>query len=93
MRGRSLSLKYVANPRRSSYRAAVIVSKKVHKSAVVRNRIRRRVYEVIRTNVDSAQAFDFAFLLYDETFATMPAEQLQQSIIGLLTKAGLAAAA
>lgn len=30
------------------WRAAVIVSKKVHKSAVVRNRIRRRVYEALR---------------------------------------------
>ncbi len=30
------------------FHTAVVVSKKVHKSAVVRNRIRRRIYEVIR---------------------------------------------
>ena len=33
-------------------RVAVVVSKKVMKSAVGRNRIRRRIYEVIRNNFD-----------------------------------------
>ncbi len=85
-----MSLKYVANTKRTSYRAAVVVSKKVHKSAVVRNRIRRRVYEIIRTHVGPTAPVDFAFMIYDESVATMPAEQLRQLIVGLLLKAKLA---
>lgn len=89
MRGRGLSLKYVANSKRTSYRAAVVVSKKVHKSAVVRNRIRRRVYEIIRTSTNPATPVDFAFMIYDEAVATMPAEQTQGLIMELLVKAKL----
>lgn len=41
-------VKYVDNARRKDSRFAIVVSKKVHKSAVGRNRIRRRFYEAIR---------------------------------------------
>jgi ribonuclease P protein component len=44
-RGPLFSLKSIANPRRENYRLAVVVSRKVHKSAVARNRMRRRLYE------------------------------------------------
>ncbi len=36
----------------SSYRLAVVVSKKIANKAVVRNRIRRRTYEIIRTQLN-----------------------------------------
>ena len=48
VRGPLCSTKYVFNSRRSKYRLAVVVNKKVNKSAVVRNKIRRQVYEVVR---------------------------------------------
>ncbi|HUY53266.1 MAG TPA: ribonuclease P protein component [Candidatus Dormibacteraeota bacterium] len=48
VRGPLCSTKYVLNPRRDKYRLAVVVNKKVNKSAVVRNRIRRQIYEVVR---------------------------------------------
>jgi len=38
------------NDRRKNYRAAIVVGRKVNKSAVARNRIRRRLYEAIRLN-------------------------------------------
>ena len=41
-------VKSIANPHRKCSRYSVVVSKKVHKSAVGRNRIRRRVYEILR---------------------------------------------
>ena len=91
VRGRGLSLKYVANTKRTNYRAAVVVSKKVHKSAVVRNRIRRRIYEVIRLRVEPTLAYDFAFMVYDEAFAVIDSEQLQKMVTGLLSKAKLTA--
>ncbi|HVX58786.1 MAG TPA: ribonuclease P protein component [Candidatus Saccharimonadales bacterium] len=47
-RGQFFAIKTLDNPRRKSYRLAVVVSRKVSKSAVARNRIRRRLYEVVR---------------------------------------------
>lgn len=47
-RGPWFAIKASANSKRQDYRAAVVVSRKVNKSAVVRNRIRRRLYELIR---------------------------------------------
>jgi ribonuclease P protein component len=47
-RGALFAVKSAPNPRRKAYRAAVVVSRKVNKSAVARNRMRRRLYEVIR---------------------------------------------
>lgn len=44
-------VKYVDNKRRQDPRFAIVVSKKVHKSAVGRNRIRRRFYEAIRHQI------------------------------------------
>ena len=48
VRTQYLTIKHTQNPRRKHSRIAVVVSKKVLKSAVGRNRIRRRVYEVFR---------------------------------------------
>ena len=51
-----LRLRWVINQRRSHPRLAVIVSKKVSKQAVTRNRIRRRLFELWRphlANLDS----------------------------------------
>ena len=45
---RLLKVKATSNPRRELPRFSVVVSKKTHKSAVGRNRIRRRLYEIIR---------------------------------------------
>lgn len=49
--GSMMALKTVTNDRRKTPRVAVVVSKKVLKSAVGRNRIRRRIYEVIRNEL------------------------------------------
>lgn len=81
-------IKHVANPRRKNYRAAVVVSKKVHKSAVVRNRIRRRIYEIIRRSAINKNV-DIVCLVFDERLASLPSLELQRSIKGLLKKAGI----
>jgi ribonuclease P protein component len=47
--GQNLSLRAAKNPKRSDYRLAVVVSKKVAPRAVTRNRIRRRLFEIVRT--------------------------------------------
>jgi ribonuclease P protein component len=48
VRGPLCSTKFVTNPRREKYRLAVVVNKKVNKSAVARNKIRRQIYEIVR---------------------------------------------
>ena len=47
-RSQQLTMRYHLHEKRQTYRCAVVVSKKVEKSAVARNRIRRRIFEVIR---------------------------------------------
>lgn len=90
IRGPFCSLKFISNRRRKTYRAAVVVSRKVHKSAVVRNRIRRRIYEIIRVHEQHIQApFDLVFIVYNDQLATMPSEELQTTIIEKLAKAGV----
>ena len=90
VRGQFSALKYLSNPKRTTYRAAVVVSRKVHKSAVVRNRIRRRIYELIRTNIpDDAAAFDLVFVVYSDQIATIEASELARQITSQLSKAGV----
>jgi len=88
VRSQQLLLKHIVNQRRATYRAAVVVSKKVHKSAVVRNRIRRRLYEIIRQEHIGVNQ-DFVVMVFDERLATMPAPEVQRQLHGLLKKAGL----
>jgi ribonuclease P protein component len=91
VRGPFISLKF-APSNRDDYRAAVVVSKKVSKSAVVRNRIRRRIYEVIRRQKkQTAQPWkvDLVLTVFDETVATMPAAELEAAVVGLLHKAAI----
>jgi ribonuclease P protein component len=80
------SLHYKVNPRRKDYRIAVVVSKKVSKSAVQRNRIRRRVYEVVRESCKVNQPLDLIVTIFSEDFASMPHEKLQKNITDLFTK-------
>lgn len=93
VRGPFCSLKYVLNRRRKQYRVAVVVSRKVHKSAVVRNRIRRRIYEIVRTeSARIVDPYDLVILVYSDQLATMPAPQLERTILEKLEKADVFAA-
>ncbi len=86
-RGQLASLKYMRNDRRSGYRAAVVVSKKVNKSAVVRNRIRRRIYETIRQNISPNEPYDLIISVYSDQLASCTDKELQQEIISKLRAA------
>ncbi len=89
VRGEFISLKYVKS-KGDDYRLAVIVSKKVSKKAVVRNRIRRRLYEIIRTTKkDSAKSwpYDLSLQVFDESIANVSHEYLRSEITKLLKKA------
>ena len=66
-------------------RFAVVVSKKVLKSAVGRNRIRRRVYEAIRLELLNYQGpTDYIFVIYNKSIKDMPFPDLRRAIKDLL---------
>lgn len=83
----SLSLHYRTNPKQHSYRVAVVVSRKVSKSAVVRNRIRRRLYEAVRQTLPDESRVDLIFTVYDDKIAALPKGELDAKVNNLLQKA------
>lgn len=90
VRGQYGTIKFTVNKRRKSYRMAVVVSRKVHKSAVVRNRIRRRIYEIVRLQEPNiAQAYDMIFTVFSDQVATMDYAELRQGILGKMKEAGI----
>lgn len=89
LRSSSLSLKVAGNQRREGYRAAVVVSRKVSHSAVVRNRIRRRIFEIIRRNTDPRSPSDLVVTVFGAELANQPAVQLQASLTALLQQAAV----
>ncbi len=65
-------------------RVAVVVSKKVEKTAVGRNLIRRRVYEAIRVNWEYMPLKrDYIFVIYDKKVGKMKFAELEK-ILGEL---------
>ncbi len=71
-----MSLVFVENSRGFT-RFAVVVSKKVAKSAVKRNRIRRRVYEALRQNMEYIpKKTDYIFVVFSSDVARMPYTEL-----------------
>lgn len=90
IRGPYSVLRFAQNSRRKQWRVAVVVSRKVHKSAVVRNRIRRRIYEIIRNAIPKdAPAIDMVFIVHAAQVADIPALQLRRAIEEQLIKAGI----
>ena len=89
VRGPQLTLKYAVNDRRDAYRVAVVVSRKVEKSAVVRNRIRRRIYEAVRSQEAAIrQPYDLVFTVFGAQLAELDAGQLSRLVLGELQKSG-----
>ena len=86
VRGSLLSLKYAPRRHAGAYRAAVVVSKKVHKSAVVRNRIRRRVFELIRAEQGTLPPVDIVVTVFSDQVASLAADQLREQVHSLLVK-------
>ena len=90
VRGPVMSIKYTKNPRRSTYRAAVVVSKKVDKSAVARNRMRRRIYEVLRGfEPQILEPYDIVMTVFNEELASLEPKELQRMVHAQLKQAGI----
>ena len=90
IRGQYGAIKFIANPKRKHYRMAVVVSRKVHKSAVVRNRIRRRIYEIVRREEPHITgAYDMVFTVFSDQIASISAEDLRQRVVSKMEEAGI----
>lgn len=90
VRSRLATLKVATNPHRSSPRFAIVVSKKVMKSAVRRNRIRRRIYEYIRVNTSRlSRPYDIAIIVTSSEFLSMPSGELSSQLEQLFVQADL----
>ncbi|HVI60614.1 MAG TPA: ribonuclease P protein component [Candidatus Saccharimonadales bacterium] len=88
VRGPLMSLKYNDRGPGRAYRAAVVVSRKVHKSAVTRNRIRRRLYEIIRL-ADSrlTDHKDLVLTVFSDRAAELESDKLRAMVEDLLAQA------
>lgn len=85
VRSPKMSLVFVDNVRGFT-RFAVVISKKVEKSAVGRNRIRRRVYEALRQNLQYIpKKRDYVFVVFSKDVMKMPFAKLER-ILGDLVE-------
>jgi ribonuclease P protein component len=88
-------LRYAPNPRRRSPRVAVVVAKKVEKSAVVRNRIRRRMYAVVEAlllqdgRIGDRAVTDLVFTVVDAKVATISEKTIKNTVYEILQTAGM----
>lgn len=85
IRTKHMQAKYVRNSRRDSYRVSVVISKKVAKSAPLRNRIRRRLYEQLRLQAPKYLTnHDVVITVYNPELAVLPAPEIKQLIERIL---------
>jgi ribonuclease P protein component len=88
VRSRLVTLKYTTHPKRKEPRVAVVISKKVLKSAVGRNRVRRRLYEVVRQELPKIEpSRDLVFIIFSSEIISLPQPELVQMVQQLFTSA------
>lgn len=90
VRGPSFAVKSTLNPRRSGYRAAVVVSRKINKSAVARNRMRRRLYELVREMEDGiTEPYDIVITVFQDNLLDTHPKELRSQLKRQFKKAGI----
>ena len=82
--------KSTPNKRRSVPRVAVVISKKVMKSAVRRNRIRRRIYEAVRAELPLLEPQqDLAIIVVSPEILTASFDDIKSSLQGCFKQSHL----
>ena len=79
-RSKYFAAKVVDRNRHETFRVAVVVSKKVSKSAPTRNRIRRRLYELFRKYQEKLANQDIVVTVFDEKVADLPYDELDNAL-------------
>src|ERR1700685_1589426 len=87
-RSQLINLKFASRDPQRPYRVAVVVSRKVSKSAVTGNRIRGPSYEIVRRSDPAMpRGCDLVFTVFSDEVAIMSHEKLEIAISSLLNKA------
>lgn len=90
VRSHLIALRYVANSHRKESRVAVVISKKTLKSAVRRNRIRRRIYECMRGRLPLLNGvYDIVIIVQNGEALSLTSTELSAEIDQLIGHAGL----
>jgi ribonuclease P protein component len=90
VRNRYFSVKYSFAPHRNTPRISVVVSKKIAKSAVTRNRIRRRMYESIRLRIKQLPPqLELVVIITSGEVAVLATSELESVIEQALQSANL----
>lgn len=90
VRSQLFTIKYVHNSHRKYPRFSVVVSKKVIKSAVGRNRIRRRLYEYLRLHTDDLNGvYDIVIICSSGELRALPYAHIAEQLDQLFGKAHL----
>jgi ribonuclease P protein component len=88
VRTRLMTLRYSRHPKRKDPRIAVVISKKVIKGAIGRNRVRRRVYEIVRQELPLIEPnSDIVFIIFSAEVRELPQIELVQSVKQMLESA------
>jgi ribonuclease P protein component len=83
-------IKTIENPKRKKSRAAVIVSKKILKSAVKRNRVRRQIYEYISTLFPQlGKVYDIAIIVSSGELFMAPQAEIFAQLDELFGQTGI----
>lgn len=90
VRGPLFSVKYTPNSKRVNFRVAVVVSKKISKLAVTRNRIRRRIYEAVRLiSPEITQPYDLVITVFSDQILSTPYEDLVETLRSQFKQVGV----
>jgi ribonuclease P protein component len=89
-RGPLFAVKAIHNPRRQNYRLAVVVSRKINKSAVARNRMRRVLYELTRElDTQISGPYDIVITVFHDTLRETDSKTLRSQLKKQLKQAGV----
>lgn len=90
VRSHLMTLKYSSHPKRKQPRVAIVISKKVIKGAVGRNRVRRRLFEVVRHELPKLQSnSDIVVLVFSAEVLALPQPELVETVRHLFGSAGI----
>jgi ribonuclease P protein component len=86
VRGQYFNINYSDN-NAGRLKAAVVVSKKISKSAVVRNRLRRRLYEILRKNfLTKLGNKNLIIIVFNPDIVNLKSAELENLISNLISK-------
>jgi len=84
----NLKIKFVTNERKNS-RLAFVVSNKISKKATVRNKLRRQMSEIVRTNLKMIKMGYDVVVVVKQSILKRNFEQIEKELLADLKKAKL----